>query len=151
MICLADLTMWVRKEYSPCDLFWGIAIISRSISGEETGLKKKEQAEFTWGRYSGKCWNGCDILEAKLYPTEEKYLFIKSWNFEELWDTCLVRGHFKEVITLWALCFQPKKLLMPSHTFLVLFKFSSKYLWKYIFLLIRVTYDRSCRHQCRPK
>ena len=77
--------MWVRKEYSPYALFIGVVIISNSISGGETGLKKNELAKFNLGKYSVNCLGGFDILEAKLYLMDEIYLFIMSGKSEELW------------------------------------------------------------------
>ena len=84
MMCIADLKIWMRKEYNPCALFWVIVIISSSISEGEMGLKKKEPGAFTWGRDSENCLNGFGILEAKFYLTKEKYLFIISGNSEAL-------------------------------------------------------------------
>ena len=55
-----------------------MVIISSStmcIRGE-TGLKKNELANFNFGKYSINCFGGFDILQAKLYPMDEKYLFI---------------------------------------------------------------------------
>ena len=55
-----------------------MVIISNSISGGETRLKKNELTKFNFGKYSVNCLGGFGILEAKLYPMDEKYLFIKS-------------------------------------------------------------------------
>ena len=70
IICLADLRMRAGKEYSPYALFIGVVIISSSISGGETGLKKNELAKFNFGKYCVNCLGGYDILEAKLYPMD---------------------------------------------------------------------------------
>ena len=76
MICLAKLRMRVGKECSLCALFIGVVIISNSISGGETGLKKNELAKFNFGtcKYPVNCLGEFGILEAKLYPMDEKYL-----------------------------------------------------------------------------
>mgnify|MGYP006964563866 CR=1 FL=1 len=133
--------MRVEKEYSPYSLVIGVVIISTSISEGEAGLKKNELSKFNFGKYSVNWLGGFGILEAKLYPMAEKYLFIMSGKSEGLCDTWLVLGHLRAVISLRGLFTQPKRLLMPSHIFLVLLKFAWKYLWKYLFLflLIRVS------------
>ena len=100
LICLAYLRMRVGKEYSPYTLFIGVVIILSSISGGETGLKKNEQAKFNFGKYSVNCLGGFGILEAKLYPRDEKYLFIMSGKSEGLCVTWLVLGHLRAVISL---------------------------------------------------
>ena len=51
-----------------------MVIISNSISGGETGLKRNELAKFNIYKYSVNCFGGFGILEAKLYPMDEKYL-----------------------------------------------------------------------------
>ena len=69
--------MRVGKKYSLYALFIGVAIISSSISGGKTGLKKNELAKLNFGKYSVNCLiGGFGILEAKLYPMDEEYLFI---------------------------------------------------------------------------
>ena len=87
IICLADLRVRVGKEYSPFALFIGVVIFSSSISGGKTGLKKNELANFPFGKYSVNCLGGFGILEAKLYPVDEKYLFIMSGKSEGLCGT----------------------------------------------------------------
>ena len=87
IICLPDLRMRVGKECSPYALFIGVIIISNSISGDETGLKKNELAKFNFGKYSANCLGGFAILEAKLYPMDETYLVIMSGKSEGLYDT----------------------------------------------------------------
>ena len=39
---------------------------------------KNELAKFNFGKYSVNCLGGFAILEAKLYPVDEKFLFIMS-------------------------------------------------------------------------
>ena len=75
--CLANLRMRVGKEYSPYALFIGVVIISNSISGGDTGLKKNEVGKFNLNKYFVHCFGGFGTLEAKLYPMDEKYLFIR--------------------------------------------------------------------------
>ena len=64
-----------------------MVIISNSISGDEARLKKNEPAKFNFGNYSVNCLGGFGILEAKLYPMAEKYLFIMLGKSEQLCDT----------------------------------------------------------------
>ena len=75
------------KEYSPYALFIGVVIISNSISGGETGLNKNELAKFNLGKCSVNCLGRFGILEGKLYPMDQKYLFIMSGKTEGLRDT----------------------------------------------------------------
>ena len=79
--------MRVGKEYSPYTLFIGVVIISSSTSEGETGLKKNELSKFNFRKYSVNCLGGFGILEAKLFPMDEKYLFIMSGKSEGLCDT----------------------------------------------------------------
>ena len=79
--------MQVRKEYSPCTLFIGVVIISSSISGGETGLKKNELAKFNSGKYSVNWFEWIWHLGSPLYPMDKKSLFIMSGKSEGLCDT----------------------------------------------------------------
>ena len=51
-------------------------------------------------------------MEARLYPIEEKYLFIMSGNSAGFCDTRLLLGHLREIRSLSTLFFRPKRLLM---------------------------------------
>ena len=55
--------------------------------GTRQGLKKNELAKLNLDKYSVTCLGGFGILEAKLYPMDEKYLFIMSGKSEGLCDT----------------------------------------------------------------
>ena len=87
-------------------------------------MKKNEPAKFNFGKYSVNCLGGFGILEAKLYPMDEKYLLIMSGKSKGLCDIRFVFGHLRAVISLRALFSLPKRLLFPSHIFLALLKFS---------------------------
>ena len=105
-------------------------IISFSISNGLTGLKKNEPGSLKFGRYSENCLAELGILEARLYLIDEKYLFMIFGNSEELYEIRSFPGHLSEVIFLHTFRFRPKRSFMPSHVFLILVKFSSKYLLK---------------------
>ena len=55
--------------------------------GARQGLKKNELAKLNLGKYFVTSLGGFGILEAKLYPMDEKYLFIMSGKSEGLCDT----------------------------------------------------------------
>ena len=117
IICLADLKILLGKEYKPCALLNGVLIISFSISKGLTELKKNEPALLKFGRYSENCLGGLGILEAKLCPIDEKYLFIILGNSKGLYETRSFPGHLREVIFLCTLRFPPKRLFMPPMSF----------------------------------
>ena len=87
-IYFADLKIRLGKDYryKPCALFNGVLIISFSISKGLTGLKKNESGSLRFGRYSENCLEGLGILEARLCPIDEKYLFMIFGNSEELYE-----------------------------------------------------------------
>ena len=93
-------------------------IISFSISNGLTGLKKNEPGSLKSGRYSENCLGGLGILEARLCPIDEKYLFTTFGNSEELYEIRSFPGHLSKVTFLRTFCFQPKRSFMPSHVFL---------------------------------
>ena len=57
-------------------IYWGGHYLKFYLRGQ--GLKKNELAKFNLGKYSVNCFGGFSILEAKLYPMDEKYSFIVS-------------------------------------------------------------------------
>ena len=65
-------------------------IIPFSISNGLTGLKKNEPGSLKSGKYSENCLGGggggLGILEARLCPIDEKYLFMIFGNSEESYE-----------------------------------------------------------------
>ena len=60
-----------------------------------------------------KFFRGFGILDARLYPIEEKYLFTMSGNSEELEETLFLVGHLKEFISLRTFRFRSENRSCP--------------------------------------
>ena len=142
MIWLATRRIRIGTEYNPKALFDGIIINSYSISLDVTAQKKKEPGLLNLRRYEENWVDGFGILEDRLSPTDEKKLLKIFGNSVVSFNSLLLLGHFRAKIT--AFCFFFCLFvgsLMLCHVFLALVIRFSKYLWKCIFVLGRMSIE----------